>query len=87
MICIPTVTQTTWIGLSQWEAYTVDGRPVYIKYKYGELEVWIGPIGGSIDDALGTAPAYWDSVGEKMGSILDCEEVMAATGITMAEAV
>lgn len=37
---------------SQWEGWTEDGRPVYIRYRWGRLSVCIGPAGGDIWSAV-----------------------------------
>lgn len=36
---------------SQWDAETDDGRPVYIRYRWGFLSVRVAPVGG--DPVLG----------------------------------
>lgn len=84
MICIQSLEQTCWAAPSQWEGRTVDDRPVYIRYRHGTLTVQVGPVGASIDDALATVPIYDEDVGDKLGSVLDWDEVVDATGITMA---
>src|SRR5277367_4739632 len=46
----------------QWRARTLDGRSVYIRYKHGMLSVNVGPVGGSIDDAVSTPDWYSEQV-------------------------
>lgn len=81
MLRIHSLKQTCIAAPSQWEARSVDGRPVYIRYRQGELTVRVGPIGGTIADAIGSAPVIDMDAGERLGSFLDWEEVVDATGI------
>ena len=37
---------------SLWEGMTVDGRPIYARYRHGCLSVRVGKQGGSMDDAV-----------------------------------
>jgi hypothetical protein len=37
---------------SQWEGRLEDGRPFYIRYRWGELTLDIGAVGGTVDDAV-----------------------------------
>lgn len=44
--------QTCDIAPAQWEGRTADDRPVYIRGRHRVLSVRIGPMRGSIDDAV-----------------------------------
>ena len=56
---------------SQWEARTVTGELVYIRYKHGELSV-------RIDQSDRQSPTlFCESIGEKHGFDMDTEEMKA----------
>lgn len=85
MIRLVSLRQTSWGAPSQWEARTDEGRPAYIRYRHGELSVRVRPLGGLIDDAIDTTPIFDEEVGERLGSQLDWEEIVEATGIVLIE--
>lgn len=68
---------------TQWHARTLDGRPVYIRYKYGQLSVNIGPIGGTIDDAV-AMPCWYDEQVVDDHDDIGIEDVCRLTGILIA---
>jgi hypothetical protein len=49
---LKTITQTCFACPSQWEGETEDGRPIYIRYRWGCLSVRIGAKGSGILDAV-----------------------------------
>jgi len=67
---------------SQWHARTLDGRPVYIRYKYGQLSVNIGPGGGTIDDAV-DAPCWYDKQVADDHDDISIDDVCRLTGISI----
>ena len=82
MFRIFSLTQTCVASLSQWEAFSEDGRPVYVRYKHEWLTVRVGPIGGSI----AADPVIDMVMGYKMDSWMDWDEVVALTGIEVIDA-
>lgn len=52
MIEINELKQTCMACPSQWEFYTFDNRPVYVRYRWGFLSVCIGKENGVIMDAV-----------------------------------
>ena len=85
MLRIHSLRQTTMTTPSQWEAISDDGRPVYVRYRHSERTVRVGPIGGSISEAIAATPVIDMSTGEKGSSMLSWEEVEEATGIMLIE--
>lgn len=75
------IKQVTSVQPSQWVGRLVDGRPLYIRYKWGELSISLGTAGTSIDSAVGGEPWFRDEVGEKMGAMLTLEEVCSYSGL------
>ena len=51
-LTVKTCEQTCKWCPSQWEGSTVDGRPIYARYRHGYLSVLVGRVGQPIDDAI-----------------------------------
>jgi hypothetical protein len=67
-IRVKTIEQTCrWVP-SQWEGYTKDGRPIYVRYRWGRLSIRLGRIGGTIEDAVASKK---ELIGCPIGSSLD----------------
>jgi len=49
--------QTCRAAPSQWEGQLEDGRVVYIRYRWGSLQVGIGE---DLDEAISTRKHIWD---------------------------
>lgn len=47
---------------SQWEAETEDGRGVYIRYRYGCIQVWVSHNAG--EDGLDGDCVFGDCIGD-----------------------
>lgn len=86
MIRINALRQTCSKSPALWEARTIDDHPVYIRYRHGELRVHVGPVGGSIDDAIDAKPVFDEDVGKVHGCMLDWSEVVEAAGIKVVDA-
>jgi hypothetical protein len=67
---------------SQWEARTPDDRPVYIRFRHGGLSVNVGPVGGTISDALDTECIYDEQVSDDHDPGIELD-VCRLTGITI----
>jgi hypothetical protein len=67
--------QTGRVSPSQWEARTIDHRPVYIRYRWGYLSINVGPMDGSIDDALTIEELYGAQLGGKYDGEIAWEKV------------
>ena len=72
---------------SQWEGRLVDGRPIYIRYRWGTLQIHFGPIGGTVEDALNAKPWFEDDVGEKLGAVISLSEVADYSGLIVPQAI
>ena len=68
---------------TQWHARTLDGRPVYIRYRSGRLSVNVGLVGGTIDDALDTPYMFIEHI-EGDRDEISFEAVCRLTGISIA---
>jgi hypothetical protein len=64
---------------SQWEAKSEDGRPVFIHYRWGELNIGIGEPGELIDKAVQKSifnPAVSIELGGEFDGDISLEKVM-----------
>lgn len=67
-IRVKTIEQTCrWVP-SQWEGYTDDGRPIYVRYRWGRLSIRLGRAGGTIEDAVASKR---ELIGRPIGHSLD----------------
>ena len=74
---------------SQWEGYTEDNEPVYIRFRYGYLSISIGKVNQNIEEIYGDESFGWQIGGEfdgflsfeklkqKLKGRLDVEEINA----------
>ncbi len=62
---------------SQWKAVTTENRPIHIHYRWGYLSILVGPIDGSIDDAIMGEEVF----GEQLGGKYDGEIAWEIVGI------
>lgn len=74
------VVQTCVAAPSQWDAWTVDGRQLYLRYRHGRGRVELGD--GMADGALWTS---WTDHGGVYDSYMDLETFMAKAQLTLAE--
>jgi hypothetical protein len=60
---------------SQWEASTIENRPVLIHYRHGYLSILVGPMNGSMDDAVMGEEVYGAQLGGENDGEMTWEEV------------
>jgi hypothetical protein len=72
MIEITTLQKLRGFYPSQWEGRTSEGGTVRIRYKHGELTVWLQPHGGGPEII-----SFSGEAGEKHGFAMDTEEMKA----------
>lgn len=68
MIEINELEQTCMACPSQWEFYTFDNRPVYVRYRWGFLSVSVGKQHGTFTDAIMNGTTI---IGKEIGNSLD----------------
>jgi hypothetical protein len=78
---IASIEQTCFRSPSQWEGILTTGEPIYIRYRWGRLSVNIGPVGGSIEDALSTEDWFSQKIGSDLDGEITLEEVYRHTGL------
>lgn len=61
---------------SQWEG-TCEGRPVYVRYRYGHLTVSVGERDGGVNSAVSGIRVLDKKIGDSLDGILTWEEVEA----------
>jgi hypothetical protein len=79
---ISSIKQTCSACPSQWEGLLEDGRPIYMRYRWGALTIHVGPTGGTIRDALGRDPYFDQQVGDSLDGSIELTEVCRLTGLT-----
>lgn len=73
-ILLAKVVQTCWACPSQWDAWTPDGRYVYMRFRWGHGTVTIKP--------WGTVAEF--TTDDPMNGVISLEEFLAATGLVLA---
>lgn len=68
MIEINELVQTCMACPSQWEFYTFDNRPVYVRYRWGFLSVSVGKKYGTFTDAIMDGAII---IGKEIGNSMD----------------
>jgi len=72
---IKNLMQTCRVSPSQWEASTTENRPIYIHYRWGYLRILVGPMDGSINDAIMGEEVYGAQLGSEYDGQIDWETV------------
>lgn len=76
MIEINKLKQTCGGCPSQWEFYTFDNRPVYVRYRWGFLSVRVSKQNGTITDAVvGGVPVIGKEIGNAFDGVIGWEQV------------
>ena len=60
---------------SQWEFQTFQDRPVYVRYRWGTLDIRIGRPGKDVWDAVNGPSIVYESLGEEFDGSLSWSEV------------
>jgi len=71
MIKVKEIIQTCPACPSQWEGVTDDGRPIYIRYRWGSLSVSIGEKGGDVTSAVRGEVILGKELGEGLDGSLE----------------
>jgi len=76
-IIVTTLVRTSLQSPSQWEGETSDGRFVYVRYRWGCLEIGIGQ---SLEDALSNSGKFFEQhLGERYDGSMEIEQLRQAT--------
>lgn len=80
MIAVKSLTKTCDACPAQWEGETIDGRMVYVRYRWGYLSVCVSP-GPTTDvmDAVGGEEIFGAQLGDGLDGCLDVERLLAST--------
>lgn len=73
MIEINKLKQTCTACPSQWEFFTFDNRPVYVRYRWGSLTVNIGEPNDTIMDAVGGLDIIRKEIGNSLDGFIEWE--------------
>lgn len=77
LLRVNTLTQTCRMCPSQWDGTTEDGRRVYVRYRWGCLDVYAGNAPG--DDPLDGDPLIDMELGDGLDGVLTFAELVDAT--------
>lgn len=66
---------------SQWEGRLSDNRAIYIRYRWGELEIHLSNMNGNIDEAIGLDPVFEMQVGNDLDGDITLVDVRRLTGL------
>ena len=76
-IVVTTLVRTCLRSPSQWEGQTSDGRFVYVRYRWGSLEIGIGQ---SLEDAISNSGEFFNQqMGERYDGSMEIEQLRHAT--------
>ena len=75
MIEVKNLEQTCDACPSQWEFRTFENRPVYVRYRWGNLTVSVGPSNGDVYDAVGGIDIVAESLGDPMDGFIEWAQV------------
>jgi len=75
MIEINGLKQTCGACPSQWEFYTFDNRPVYVRYRWGFLSVSIGEPNKDVMDAVNGVDIITRELGNSSDGFIEWERV------------
>jgi len=68
---------------TQFEGWSVDGRPIYIRYRGGWLSVSIGEVGDPLHALPGASDAYGERVGHEWAGQITLHRVCRLTGLRL----
>lgn len=80
-LVVTKIVQTCPASPSQWEGTTEDGRPLYIRYRFGFLSISVGPVGGDMNSAVNGEQWFGEEIGEGMDGYITLAEVCRHTGM------
>jgi hypothetical protein len=76
-IIVTTLVRTSLRSPSQWEGQTSDGRTIYVRYRWGCLEIGLGT---SLDDAVANSPKLFEQqLGERYDGSMEIDQLRRAT--------
>ena len=75
MIKIKKITNICYACPSQWEGYTFDDEPIYIRYRWGHLSVRIGIKEKGIESAVLGKEIFFDNFGDEYDGFMDYERL------------
>lgn len=80
---IASLRRTSLFCPSQWEGLTDDGREIYIRYRYGTLEMWIANKPGVRIDWQPDELIVEHSVGDEYAGALSCSQMRDGISILL----
>ncbi|MGK9171471.1 hypothetical protein KXR53_34615 [Inquilinus limosus] len=80
---IAEIVQTCSRSPSQWEGRLTDGRPFYIRYRWGRLSVSFGRPGGTLEEAVLAGEWFDEQIGDPLDGEIELDEVCRRTGLVM----
>jgi hypothetical protein len=75
------VRRVSWAAVSQFEGFTTDNRPVYVRLRHGGLTVSVGSNGQTIGQAVATEPVFECDYGGRDEFHITWPEIERVTGL------
>jgi hypothetical protein len=86
-LALAAIQRTCWSFPSQWEGWLSDHRPIYIRYRFGNLSVSVGEVGDNMNAVPGLSENYAEKVGHDWDGDISLKEVCRLTGLRLDSAV
>lgn len=80
---IEKITQTCSACPSQWEGEFTNGKPFYIRYRWGYLSVREGKKGGDVMSAVSGEEIFGEQLGDGMDGVIDLGTVLEKSKIKL----
>lgn len=64
---------------AQWEGYTEDGRPIYVRYRHGRLCIYLGRKGQTVDEAVRGKELFVRMIGHPLDGVMAYAELKRHT--------
>jgi hypothetical protein len=84
---VRTLRRTSLFCPSQWEGQTIDGKEIYIRYRYGTLEFWVASKAGTRIDWQPEELIIAHKVGDEYAGALSCENMRFAISMLLPDKV
>lgn len=79
MIKIKTIRQTCIACPTQYEGWTDDERPVYIRYRWGHLSIRVGEKDTDHNTPLSGEVVYSQQIGNKYDGFIELDDIKSLT--------
>jgi hypothetical protein len=82
-LAVATLRRVTMMSPSQWVGTLTDGRPIYIRFRWGLLSVCIGNPGDTNEQVAGRPRWFDEVVASWKDPYIELSQVLELTGLTL----